>query len=152
MTTPASFPSVWPRPDKRKIIEGKYCRLEPIQLSHIKGLYDVIAVSDAKERYSFLLTMPKGDRSEEDHRAWITPLIDSPDPMIYTVFDKSTDTIVGRFNLMRIVPEHGVAEIGGVLWGPSMARSRIATETLYLTASYVFDELKYRRFEWKCHK
>jgi RimJ/RimL family protein N-acetyltransferase len=52
---------------------------------------------------------------------------------------------------MRIVPEHGVIEIGSIYWGPRMARSRRATEALYLAARYVFDELGYRRFEWKCN-
>jgi RimJ/RimL family protein N-acetyltransferase len=51
---------------------------------------------------------------------------------------------------MRIDPAHGVIEIGHILWGPAIARTRVATEALYLAASYVFDELGYRRFEWKC--
>ena len=52
---------------------------------------------------------------------------------------------------MRIVPEHGVIEIGNVYWGRGIARTRLATEALYLFARYVFDELGYRRFEWKCN-
>ena len=52
---------------------------------------------------------------------------------------------------MRIVPEHGVIEIGSILWGPAIARTRVATEALFLCARYAFDELGYRRFEWKCN-
>jgi RimJ/RimL family protein N-acetyltransferase len=52
---------------------------------------------------------------------------------------------------MRIVPEHGVIEIGNILWGPAIARTRVSTEAFYLAARYVFDELGYRRFEWKCN-
>ena len=51
---------------------------------------------------------------------------------------------------MRITPEHGVIEIGSILWGPAIARTRIATEALYLFAAHAFDDLGYRRFEWKC--
>ena len=51
---------------------------------------------------------------------------------------------------MRITPEHGVIEVGNILWGPAIARTRIATEALFLFARYVFEELGYRRFEWKC--
>lgn len=51
---------------------------------------------------------------------------------------------------MRIEPAHGVVEIGSILWGPAIARSRVATEAFYLFATYVFDRLGYRRFEWKC--
>jgi RimJ/RimL family protein N-acetyltransferase len=43
-----------------------------------------------------------------------------------------------------------VIEVGHVLWGPAIARTRVATEALFLFARYVFDELGYRRFEWKC--
>ena len=52
---------------------------------------------------------------------------------------------------MRITPEHGVIEIGSILWGPAIARTRVATEALFLFARYVFDALGYRRFEWKCN-
>jgi RimJ/RimL family protein N-acetyltransferase len=52
---------------------------------------------------------------------------------------------------MRITPEHGVIEIGHILWGPAIARSRVATEALFLWAAYVFETLGYRRFEWKCN-
>ena len=67
------------------------------------------------------------------------------------VVDSATGRTEGRQALMRIVPEHGVIEIGSIYWGPRMARSRLATEALYLAARYVFDELGYRRFEWKCN-
>jgi RimJ/RimL family protein N-acetyltransferase len=52
---------------------------------------------------------------------------------------------------MRITPEHGVIEVGGILWGPAIARTRVATEALLLHARYAFDTLGYRRFEWKCN-
>jgi RimJ/RimL family protein N-acetyltransferase len=49
-----------------------------------------------------------------------------------------------------MTPEHGVIEIGSILWGPTITRTRVATEALFLFARYVFDQLDYRRFEWKC--
>ena len=52
---------------------------------------------------------------------------------------------------MRIVPEHGVIEVGSIMWGPDIARTRRATEALFLFARHVFDDLGYRRFEWKCN-
>lgn len=52
---------------------------------------------------------------------------------------------------MRIDPAHGVIEIGHILWGPAIAGTSVATEALYLSASYMFDTLGYRRFEWKCN-
>ena len=52
---------------------------------------------------------------------------------------------------MRIVPEHGVIEIGSIYWGPAIARTPRATEALYLFARHIFETLGYRRFEWKCN-
>src|SRR6185312_10518567 len=69
----------------------------------------------------------------------------------FAVIDMETGRAEGRQSLMRIEPVHGVIEIGHILWGPRMARTRIATEALYLFACYVFESLGYRRFEWKCH-
>src|SRR5690606_20129864 len=48
-------------------------------------------------------------------------------------------------------PEHGVIEIGSIWWGPAMARTRLATEALYLLARHVFEDLGYRRLEWNCN-
>ncbi len=74
----------------------------------------------------------------------------SDDPLVFAVIDKATGRAEGRQALMRIDPKHGVIEIGSILWGPAIARTRVATEALYLAASYIFDTLGYRRFEWKC--
>ena len=55
--------------------------------------------------------------------------------MFYAVIDPATGRAEGRQALMRITPEHGVIEIGSILWGPRIARTRIATEALYLFAA-----------------
>ncbi len=85
-----------------------------------------------------------------DFDAWLQKASGSEDPRFYAVVDQATGKAGGRQALMRITPEHGVIEIGSILWGPKVARTRIATEALYLFARHSFDELGYRRFEWKC--
>jgi hypothetical protein len=77
--------------------------------------------------------------------------IKSEDYLFHTVIDRATGEAAGRQALMRIVPEHGVIEIGNILWGPAIARTRVATEAFFLAAGHAFDELGYRRFEWKCN-
>jgi len=52
---------------------------------------------------------------------------------------------------MRIDPANGVIEVGNVLYSPLLARSAAATEAQYLLARHVFDDLGYRRHEWKCN-
>lgn len=61
------------------------------------------------------------------------------------------DTVLGMASFMRIRPEHGSAEVGCVVFGPSLQRTRIATEAIYLMGKHLFDDLGYRRFEWKCN-
>lgn len=61
-----------------------------------------------------------------------------------------SDAVTGMASYMRIRPEHGSAEVGCVVFSPLMQRSPAATEAMYLMARHVFDDLGYRRYEWKC--
>jgi len=134
-----------PRPE-RKPIEGRYCRLEPLSLAHAEGLFRACA---DPALYPYLFDEAPRDLGEM--RAWIERVAKSDDPLFFTVVDTAGGRAVGRQALMRITPEHGVIEIGNVLWGIGAGRTRIATEALFLFARYSFDTLGYRRFEWKCH-
>jgi RimJ/RimL family protein N-acetyltransferase len=84
-------------------------------------------------------------------RRWIALGETKDDPMYFAAIDRANDKAVGRQALMNIVPEHGVIEVGSIYWGPQMSRTRLATEALYLSARHIFDDLGYRRFEWKCN-
>ena len=58
---------------------------------------------------------------------------------------------VGYQSLMRIDPVHRVVEIGGIMYTPLLQGTPGSTEAQYLFAKYVFDDLGYRRYEWKCN-
>ena len=49
------------------------------------------------------------------------------------------------------MPPNRVIEVGNILYTPAMQRTAGATEAQYLFAKYVFDDLGYRRYEWKCN-
>ena len=51
---------------------------------------------------------------------------------------------------MRIEPAVGVIEVGHIAYSPPLQRTTAATEAMYLMMRRVFDELGYRRYEWKC--
>ncbi len=68
----------------------------------------------------------------------------------FAIRDLESSEICGTVSLMRIRAEHGSAEVGSVVYGSTLQRSRAGTEVIYLLAQYLFDDLKYRRFEWKC--
>lgn len=132
------------------VIEGRYARLEPIsRVAHGDALYASAIAPGGEDRFRYLFEEVPADRASFD--AWLDKVAASSDPLFFAVIDKATGRAEGRQALMRIDPVHGVIEIGNILWGPAMARSRVATEALCLFASHAFDTLGYRRFEWKCN-
>jgi len=86
----------------------------------------------------------------DDFRAWLEQRVSSEDPLFVTIMEIETGTPKGMASFMRMAPEHGVIEIGHIWFAPSLQRTRQATEAIYLMARYAFDELGYRRLEWKC--
>ena len=130
-------------------LKGRYCRLEGLDPArHGDELFAASMAPGAEERFRYLGDSPQDRASFE---GWLQKAAASPDPLFYAVIDTATGRCEGRQALMRITPEHGVIEIGNVLWGPAIARTRIATEALFLHAAYIFETLGYRRFEWKCN-
>jgi RimJ/RimL family protein N-acetyltransferase len=138
---PAASPS-------RVTLQGCYCRLEPIAPAHAKALYAATAGAGEEDRYRWLFdTAPPDEAALTARIASAAPI---NDPLHFAVIDQATGLAGGRQALMRTTPEHGVIEIGAVLWGRGIAQTRLATEALYLHARYIFEDLGYRRFEWKC--
>ena len=132
------------------MLDGCYCRLEPIDApKHGEELFEASSVSDAAERFRWLSEYPPGNRGEL--QPWLDKSQASEDPLFFAVVDTSSGKAAGRQALMRIDTAHGVIEVGHIYWGPLISRRPAATEALYLFADYIFDELGYRRFEWKCH-
>lgn len=135
------------RPPQRIALEGSFARLEPVGPQHVSDLYR--AAAGQEQRFTWLFE--NAPVSEDAMADWVARVAPKDDPLYFAVIDKTSGRAEGRQSLMRITPEHGVIEVGGIYWGPSIARTRIATEALFLHARYVFDELGYRRFEWKCN-
>jgi RimJ/RimL family protein N-acetyltransferase len=139
-----------PRPRPARVaLEGRYARLEPLAAAHAPALYEASSGPGADRRFAYLFDLPPA--APADMLAWIAKMSAGDDPLFSAVIDKASGRAAGRQALMRITPEHGVVEIGHILWGPAISRSRVATEALYLAARHVFEDLGYRRFEWKCH-
>ncbi|QCE35131.1 GNAT family N-acetyltransferase [Acetobacteraceae bacterium] len=134
------------RPEK-EVLEGRYVSLEPLALSHAGDLYEVFSQRKKEERYLYLPAFPPA--SEEDVRGFIQEFLANDAFLFFAVVNKATKKAEGHFALMRIDEKNGVAEIGWVLWGASLARTRRATEAVFLAADYIFS-LGYRRLEWKC--
>ena len=140
-----------PRPKpERKVLEGRYVRLEPLDpKKHGDELFAASSVADADQRFTWLFEFPPATRDEFE--PWLEKVAKSEDPLFFAVIDKASGKVAGRQTLMRIDPTHGVIEIGSIYWGPLISRKPAATEAQFLFMQYIFDELGYRRYEWKCH-
>ncbi len=136
-------------PPARTVLDGRYVRLEPLDPAvHEADLYAASTAPGMEDRFRYLFESPPEDRPA--FRRWMEGAATGQDRLTFAVVDKATGRAEGRQSLMRIDAAHGVIEAGGILWGPAIARSRAATEALFLFAAHVFDDLGYRRFEWKC--
>lgn len=141
--------SARPRP-RRQTLSGRTVLLEPLSPpAHCRGLFAASSVPGADERFRWLTEHPPADLGAM--QAWLEKAAASSDPFYYAVIDRRTGAVGGRQALMRIDPANGVIEVGSIYWGPDIARTVRATEALYLSARHVFDDLGYRRFEWKCN-
>ncbi|HXF55051.1 MAG TPA: GNAT family protein [Hyphomicrobiaceae bacterium] len=138
-------PAPFPEP---RILDGRYCRLEPIAPGHRDDLFAASTGPDAARRFLYLFDSPPA--SIADIERWITAAMASTHAVVFAVIDKASERCEGRQQLMNIVPAHRSIEIGNIYWGPRVARTRVASEAQFLLARHVFDDLGYRRYEWKC--
>jgi len=145
------LPDWQPRPRPTRVtLTGRYCRLEPLDAQrHTDALFSAYAqAADTARDWTYLSVGPFADA--EAFRAYIERISAQSDPLHFAVVDLSTEQPLGTLALMNQRPEHGVVEVGFVVLWPALQRSRLATEAQFLLMRYVFDELGYRRYEWKC--
>jgi RimJ/RimL family protein N-acetyltransferase len=131
---------------------------EPLRGAHVM-LRPVDAAADAEPLFtashppdgdmSIWTYLPDGPYESPGHlRKMLAYAERSEDPLFFTLV---TDRPSGVASYLRITPEHGAIEIGHIWFGTSMQRTTAATETIYLLARHAFDDLGYRRLEWKCN-
>jgi RimJ/RimL family protein N-acetyltransferase len=128
---------------------GRYCRLEPLDAErHARDLFE--AYSDAPDERDWTYLVPQKPTSLAAYRDFLAAESPSEDPLRFAVVDIDTGRAVGRISLMRTDTLNGVIEVGGITYSLRLQRKPAGTEAIYLLARRVFDELGYRRFEWKC--
>ncbi|HEX7730962.1 MAG TPA: GNAT family protein [Terracidiphilus sp.] len=73
------------------------------------------------------------------------------DAVFFALVPHATGQAAGYASLMRIDAPNGVVEVGNILMTPAIQRTTAATEAMYLMARHIFEDLGYRRYEWKCN-
>jgi RimJ/RimL family protein N-acetyltransferase len=140
---------------RRITIEGSSVRIVPLDATnHADALW--LGLGGAAHE-SLWLYMPDGpflERPAFDEN--IRSKEASEDPLVlrdrfYAIVDRRTALAAGRAALMLIDSANRVIEVGNIMYTPALQRTRGATEAMYLLARYVFEDLGYRRYEWKCN-
>jgi len=146
----AAVPNWTPRlRPPRTPMTGRYCRLEPLDVArHAAQLYAVNSEDTAGTNWTYLPIGPF--RDFESYRAWLDRMAAGEDPLFHVIVDAETGEAQGVASFLRIDPNMGTIEVGHINYSPRLKRRRAATEAMYLMMRRVFDELGYRRYEWKC--
>jgi RimJ/RimL family protein N-acetyltransferase len=130
-------------------LPGQYCTLELLDPDrHVEDLHAAYAAAPDDRDWTYLPVGPF--RTLGSYRDWAVAAAKSEDPRHYAVTDNASGRALGTLALMRHDPVNGAIEVGYVVFSRSLQRTAISTEAQFLLMRYVFDELGYRRYEWKC--
>jgi len=133
-------------PPARTTLAGRWTHLEPVGPEHADGLFDALGRHD--DLWTYRPDHPPVDL--DDMRAKVAGWA-GVNPAIAVTFAVVPDGGVaeGLLSLMRIDAVAGSIEVGAVIYGPRLQRTRAATEAVALLAAHVFEDLGFRRLEWK---
>jgi RimJ/RimL family protein N-acetyltransferase len=137
-----------PRPP-RTPIAGRFCRVEPFDVArHAADLHAAYGADGEGRLWTYL---PYGPfTSLDDYTKFVTRTYLNDDPLFHTIVEAKSGRAIGVASLMRIDPGPGVIEVGGIAYSPALQRTPAATEAMFLLMRRAFDDLGYRRYEWKC--
>ncbi len=155
MSDPAASPPVgapvpgWtarPRPEPGPF-RGRFCSVVALLPEHAEALYPGCAGPGTESLWTYLSDGPHPDPG--DFAARVARTAAAADGVAVAVTDPA-GTPRGIANYLRIDPANGSVEVGGILLGTGLRRTPAATEAMHLMAAHVFEDLGYRRYEWKC--
>lgn len=155
-TNDAGQPVGFPLPDFRgarlpqgATLQGRFCRLEKLDPNrHAGALFDALSADETGALWTYLPESPPADF--EEFQSWMNTASAAADSLFYAVLEQGSGRAVGRAAFMRMAPAAGSIEVGSILYSPRLQRTPVATEAMYLMMQHAFDDLGYRRYEWKC--
>lgn len=142
------------QPPQPVTLAGQSCTLAPLEADqHASDLFNAYALAPDDSAWTYMKDGPFA--TSADYFTWARKAQASTDPRHYVVLLKSSadqpaTKPAGTMALVRQDPNNGVVEVGTVQFSPLLQRTRAATEAQFLLMRYVFDDLGYRRYEWKC--
>jgi RimJ/RimL family protein N-acetyltransferase len=140
------------RAPERTVLSGRHARIEPIDVAaHAESLYRASHGPEGDLSGAMWTYMAFGPFDDaEAFRVWLGEQAESEDPLVFAIIDVMASRALGMASYMRIAAPWATCEVGAIWYAPVLQRSRVATEAMYLMAKHVFEDLGYRRYEWKC--
>jgi RimJ/RimL family protein N-acetyltransferase len=140
-------PALRPQPT---VLSGRVVTLQPFdRAAHAEALYRATHGQEKEDQWRYLSEGPFAGLA--DFEIAFDRNAESTDPLFFGIVDNATGVPVGQASYLRIEPRHRVIEVGNIIFTPALQRSIGATEAMYLMARHAFEDLGYRRYEWKCN-
>jgi RimJ/RimL family protein N-acetyltransferase len=138
------------KPPERRPMYGRYVTAESLDpAKHGEALWQGLGGNVSHDLWRYMRSGPFTDRPAFD--AYLVEKAGSADPLYFALINRATGSAAGHAAYMRIDTCQRVIEVGAIVYTPEFQKTRAATEAMYLMARYVFEELGYRRYEWKCN-
>jgi RimJ/RimL family protein N-acetyltransferase len=135
-----------PRPDA-VTLEGRYVVVEPLAVTHAVPLLESLCGPDDRSLWTYRATEPPADLDAMTEL--IARTLATPDLLTFALRPAGR-AAEGIASYTRLDPATGQVEVAGVLFARTLQRTAAATEAVHLLMRYAFDDLSYRRVEWKC--
>ena len=130
-------------------LQGGYARVEPLDVAtHSDSLFAAFAQDRVEQGWTYMGYGPFVDKTQFDE--WLVGSCLGADPMFFSILEQGSGTALGMASFMNINPAGGSIEVGNIHFSPSLRRTRVATDAMYVMMRYAF-EMGYRRYEWKCN-
>ncbi|WP_419909796.1 GNAT family N-acetyltransferase [Hoeflea sp.] len=136
------------RPE-RVTMAGRFCRVEPLNADrHAEALFEAYRHDPEGLLWTYVPMGPFGDAAAL--RGWTDGASRDESQLYFAIVDQTSGLATGIACFLRLQPEHGVIEVGGIVYSPLLQRTPAATEAMFLMMRHVMKDLGYRRYEWKC--
>ena len=135
-------------PSKKRLV-GKYTVLEPLQIKkHSNFLFKIFSKDKPKDIWNY---MPYGPfKNLKTFTIYLKKHCLKKNPFFYVIYSKRFNKFCGLASYLRMKPDVGVIEVGWITYASILQKTVEGTEAMYLMMKNVFDNLGYRRYEWKC--
>jgi RimJ/RimL family protein N-acetyltransferase len=137
------------RPPRTPVV-GRFCRVEPLDADlHAAQLHEANSEDRDGRMWTYLPWGPFADFAE--YLAATRAFLRREGYVTYAVIDAASGKAVGVASYLNINLAAGSVEVGGIAYAPVLQKKPAGTEAMFLMMRRAFDELGYRRYEWKCN-